>query len=801
MKILLSILIAFVVQLSTPEKLASGTALAAREPGEKLQQYARNAPLQKVYLHFNKDSYQAGEVMWFNSYLVNSVTHLPDTTPTNIFIDLISSSGIVMEKRVLLAENGSAKGDISLPLILPDGNYRIQAYTDPMRNFGDELYFTRYFYITNKKYEDMISRSQVGANKRFNKALQVSAEDYEIVFFPEGGEMIQGVNNRIAFKAVDALGHGLDARGTIVDQGGNELVNFNTLHSGMGSFEFKPEAGSSYRALVSFMGNRQQVFDLPGAMRNGIALRLDRENENILIGLQSGSEPDEPGFINDIYILAHTRGEIKYSEQVEFSSGRAKVVIPEKQFSPGVTQITVFSGDHKPLAERLVFIKKEDDFIFRPFVFRSEYEGDEYYGLQMEITDHAGNPAEGNFSMSILDGFDDHPVFSDNIMSNFLLTSDLEGIIEDPLFYLETGQDRGIELDHLMMTHGWRRFNWEKVLADDMPESSYLPSTGLAIRGRVTDPSKEDPVNNFQVRMRVLNEKIDVYTTRTDRRGYFIFNDLMYYDEFRVEIGSNRLPGDYPPNIELFTDDISGYKYQPNIYTREANIIQRGRDWKRTAAAGKSPYSGSFERRPAPRRFGTPDQTIYIDREKETRNSVLEVLRARATGLQTHGNRLMFRGPGSLNLSNEPMFMLDGAQTGSDVVLRIHPREVERIEIFRGASAAIFGVRGGSGVIVVYQRRAGDPGLQDSKEYLMTGYHSPREFYSDMFTLPFADKQAEGQAGTAVYWKPDIISGRGEDNTVLFPLTQNSSKLKIIIEGMGSQGGLAAGVFMVDIQE
>jgi hypothetical protein len=801
MKILVSLLTALIIQSTASEKFATGTGLAASEPGEKLQHYVRNTPLQKVYLHFNKNSYQAGEVMWFNSYLINSVTHLPDTTPTNIFIDLISSGGIVMEKRVLLAENGAAKGDISLPLVLPDGNYRIQAYTDPMRGFGEDLYFNRYFYITNRKYEDMISRSQVRSNKRFNKTLKMNAGDYEIAFFPEGGELIQGVNNRIAFKAVDALGNGLDATGSIIDQGGKELVSFSTLHAGMGSFELKPEAGSIYRALVSYRGDRQQVSEFPVATRNGISLRADRENENILIGLQSGIEPDEPGFIRDIYILAHTRGEIKYSEKVEFSSGKAKIVIPEKQFSPGITQITVFSGTHKPLAERLVFIGREDDFIFRPHVFRSEYEGEEYYGLQMAITDHAGNPAEGNFSMSILDVPDDYPGNSDNITSNILITSDLEGIIEDPWFYLEPGQDRGTELDHLMMTHGWRRFNWEKVLSGGLPEFNYVSSPGLAIRGRVIDPSKEDPVNNFQVRMRVLNEKIDVYTTRTDRRGHFIFDDLMYYGAFRVEIGSNRLPGDYPPNIELFTDDVSGYKYIPNIYTREAGIIQRGRDWKRTASAGKSPYSAPSEHRPAPRRFGTPDQTIYIDREKETRNSVLEVLRAKATGLQANGNRLQFRGTSSLNLSNEPMFMIDGAQTGSDVVLRMHPREVERIEIFRGTSAAIFGVRGGSGVIIVYQRRAGDPGLQDSKEYLMAGYHSPREFYSDMFTIQFADKQSEINAGKAIYWKPDINSGGAEDKTVLFPLSRGSSKLRIIIEGVGSQGGLAAGVFTVDIQE
>ncbi|MFP4365479.1 MAG: TonB-dependent receptor plug domain-containing protein [Bacteroidales bacterium] len=767
-------------------------------PEQKLDSFIDKAASHKVYLHFNKNSYRAGEVMWFNTYLLNSVTHIPDTSKTNVYVDLIDSEGVIMERRVLMAQDGVAEGDISLPLTLPDGNYCLRAYTDWMRNFDEEFYFKRYFYIGNNQYEDMIPRSDARSNRRFNRNLGQMAEDHDIAFFPEGGNMVNGVNNRVAFKAVDGLGRGLDGEGVIMDEQGNELLNFSTIHAGMGSFDLTPENGISYRAMVSFNGSRPQSFDLPKAVNEGIALRTERENEKIILELSSGTSPGEPAYRDEVVVIAHTRGDVKYSENIKFTDKEAVAVMPEELFATGITVITVFSRDYMPLAERLVFINKDDNFIITPRIFKTEHEGQDFLGIQMEITDAGGRPVDGNFSLSILDGAFSPPGSGTNILSNILLSSDLDGIIENPQFYFDTEKDMEKEMDHLMMTHGWRRFNWESVLAEELPEIRYQPSAGLAIRGRVTDPAKDEPVNNHQIRMKVMGEKEDIYTTRTDGRGYFVFDDLMYHDAFRVEVGSNRLAGDYPPSIELLTGDIKGYEYTPNIYTKEERITRRGRDWSHVKEAGKSPYEVAPETGRSPQSYGIADQTIYIDRDKVTQRSVYDLLIARAQGLQVYGNTLMFRGPASINLSSEPMFMLDGVQTGKDVVLSMSPREVERIEIFKGPSASIFGVRGASGVIIAYQRMAGDQGFEDSKEYLVVGYHSPREFYSDILSSP--DTGLDESGGRSVHWEPNMTIGQNGDNTIIIPAPASPSKMKIVVEGTGTGGGIGAGIFTIEIR-
>lgn len=769
------------------------------DPGNRLDHYTRYTESRKLHLQFNKNQYSAGDGIWFSAYLLNSVTHLPDTSRTNIYVDLIDADGVLMEKRILLAENGSAEGDISLPLTIPDGNYLIRAYTDRMRNFDEEFYFKRYLYIRNDKYEDIIPRSEVRSNRRFNRNLSRMEEEYDIAFFPEGGELIEGVTNRLAFRAVNALGGGLDAQGVVLDEQGNEIVHFTTVYDGMGNFELIPEPGVSYKASVSFNDSRPVDFEMPAARREGVALRLDREDDNILLTVSSGISNDPQNNIDEVIVIAHTRGKVRYYENMPVTDGTANATIPQDLFPSGIAHFTVFSSNNMPLAERLAFIDRKDSFTIIPQIVKLEHEQQEFLGLQMEITDETGDPVKGNFSVSVLTGDFDFPGSGGNILSNILLTSDLKGVVKNPQHYFDPAKELKDELDLLMMTHGWRRFDWETVLSGNIPEMPHSPSESLSIGGRVTDPAKDQPVSNQTIQLKVLSGHDDVYETTTDGRGMFVFEGLEYPDNYRVELSTNRLPAGHPPEFELFKADVTGYDYTPGIYTREERITQRGSNWSRDSDAGRSPYAESPDQGSTPRRYGIPDQTIFIDRDKVTQRTVYDVLVQRAQGLQVYGNEIMFRGPSSINLSSEPMFMIDGVQSSKGAVLSQNPRDIERIELYRGASAAMFGVRGGAGVIITFTRQAGDRGFQDTREYMMIGYHSPREYYSDILPSATGTSDEEMPVRT-IHWEASAFSGDEDDETVYFPYYEDAGKMKIVIEGTGSEGGLGFGEFTIEIR-
>ncbi len=786
--------------LSTIAAVSAGN-LTGDDPGARLAGYTRYTASHKLHMHFNKTGYRSGETIWFTTYLVNAVTHMPVEENTNVYVDLIGSNGVLMERRVLLSENGSAEGDISLPAALPDGNYMLRAYTDWMKNFGEEFYFTRYFYISNPGYDNMIPRSDMRANRRFNRRLSQLESDYTVAFFPEGGQIAGGVANRVAFKAANALGGGVDAEGVVVDDQGNEILSIKTVHDGMGSFELEPEPGRNYQARVVFEdGGRPQIFDLPAVRHGGVAMRVETLDKEIRVTVSSATSASDREYSGSYYLLAHTRGRVIHSEPVRLEGGETAVTISQGRFPAGITHITLFNADNRPVAERLAFVNRDESFLINLRVFKVDHEGQEYLALRAEVTDDMGQEVDGHFSMSVLGGGFAPPGSTGNILSNYLLTSDLQGVIANPQDYLDPEKELDRELDLLLMTHGWRRFEWQEVLTGELQELPHDPASSLSISGRITDPARNEPVSNHFVELKVLGGHDDTYSTRTDGRGVFVFDGLEYPDVFRVEIGSPRLAGDYPPEIELHRTPVRGYDYTPNIYTAEEQITRTGRNWQRVADAGRSPYAETRERRRSPQRYGIPDQTIYIDRETVTQRTVFDILVERAQGLQVYGNQLMFRGPTSINLSSEPMFMLDGAQTGRDVVLGYSPREIDRIEIFRGSSAATFGVRGAAGVIVAYTRQAGDKGFQDTREFIINGYHSPREFYSDFLAAPSAVILNE-QTATTLYWETDLLGGDEEDdNLVMLPLSDGLKRMKILIEGIGRYGGMVTGEYTIELQ-
>jgi hypothetical protein len=771
----------------------TGSLGPAKEAAGMLNNYNRHLDPLKVYLHVNKNNYYAGESVWFQAYLLDGRNHLPDTSATNLYVELVSRDGELMAKRILLAEKGRAEGDIVLPYDISDGNYMIRAYTDRMRNFDEEFYYTRHLYIHNQGYANMIPRSEIRSNRRFNNRLESMHDTREIFFFPEGGEMIGGIPVKVTFKAVDGLGNGIEVKGEVLD--GSEVVAvFESDQGGIGNFEFKPDAGTDYTARVSFGGDRPQNHSLPKVLAEGTTLRVIQDEENIKIDIFSaGLSTSE----EEVLLVAHTRGEVISTTRIRLNAGEAGISLPRDRFPSGIAHLTLFSGDWVPLSERLVFIDHRDAFVFYPRVIRQTFENRDYYLLTLNVTDKDGKPVKGTFSLSVLqdDGGAGGAAGSrGNILSYMLISSDLPGITHDIHNYLDPELDLSAALDNLMLTSGWRRFEWDDVLSGGMPEMEHQASSSLAISGRVMHPAGERAVPNFPVRLDIRGEN-GSFETRTDNNGVFLFDDLLFYDDTSIRISSDRTIAKSPPDFELYSAQITGIDYVPGIHTLPQQITRRGDEWTRTPGAGRSPLARKRDDGISPSQYGVADQTIFIDPEPR-QTSMYDILVTRVRGLN---HNLQFRGPTSMHLSNTPTYILDGSEVGQNVFLTLDPRYVQRIEVFSGPRASIFGVRGAAGAILAYSRRPGDPGMPDYEEYLIQGYHSAREFHSDLLPV-HAPGNRQGVPERSLLWKTDLVTDESGNITVSMPVSTASGMLKFIVEGAGFEGGIGFGVFSVQPQ-
>jgi hypothetical protein len=778
----------FAGMLLFPFLLYSGNSEEnANQVSIRLENFASHMAPHKLYLHFNKDHYNAGDNIWFKAYLIDAITHIPDTVTANIYLDLINTEGVLMGRRILLARNGIAAGDLHLPPSIPDGNYKVRAYTDWMVNFDESFYFTKYLYINNPGWSNTIPRLKVWSNRRFNRQLRKMENSYEAAFFPEGGRIVAGIPARVAFRAYNNLGKGIEASVAVYDDAGEIVQRSETGFSGLGSFEFTPEAGTTYHARVSFPSGRPRSFELPEVRDSGVVMRIQKNNDSVLFDI-AGTGATSGG---KLMLVAHSMGQPVFSRSFSLADGKYNYSIHRNELPAGISHFFILSSSAEPLTERLLLIDHQHDFHFYPQVITRG----ENYGLVFEISDKDNNPVSGSFSVSIQAGNNEQLGPHDNLVSYMLLSSDLPGVIENPGQYFISNTDTAAEADRLLILNKWQRFSVSDALSGVLPEMK-MPRKGLSLSGRLTEPAMGEVVGNYPVELVLRNTDNGTYKTMTNSRGIFEFDSLFFYDETRADISSKRLKNDYVANIEFFTPDIEGHTYVRNFHTRENRITRRGSNWSRVARAASSPYSETPSTTALAAQYGRPDQVIIIDLNTVSENSIYEVLLRRGRGIQFERGRVLFRGRTDLLFEREPMYMLDGLKTPGSVVLGLSPLDVQRIEIFRGTSKAAFGSEGGSGAILVYSRRAADRGFEDQKEITLTGYHTPNQFFGD----PAFSSADEPFNTKTILWDPEVETDNSGRVMIPFTRTSDINELRVVIEGIGFNGGFGSGVFMLKFQ-
>jgi hypothetical protein len=225
----------------------------------KLKTLSTDRVTEKAYLHFDKPYYAAGDTIYFKAYVTLGERHEPSKLSGILHVDLINTNNKIDQSLKLQLNNGIAWGDFALPDSLPMGNYRVRAYTQWMRNVGQEQFFDQTILVGSLKTTSV---------KTQKAALNISstktpAPEISLQFFPEGGELLTCVSSKIAFKAIGINGFGVNAKGVITDSDNHEICRFETAHLGMGYFYLEPQDGKTYKAKITFANGTQNITELP----------------------------------------------------------------------------------------------------------------------------------------------------------------------------------------------------------------------------------------------------------------------------------------------------------------------------------------------------------------------------------------------------------------------------------------------------------------------------------------------------------------------------------------------------------
>lgn len=773
----------------------------------KFNRYAATYPQEKAYLHLDKPYYTAGETIWLKAYLVEAATNLLDTTSIPLNIELIDNQlGAVISKKVLKLEGGMAAGDFELPDSLHSGYYRLRAYTNWMRNFDENLMFSKEFKV--HKIGDEILPT------KFNP------QDIDFQFFPEGGQIVEGLDNKVAFKASDRVGHGVDVSGIILTNSGDTVIVFDSEHLGMGVFNFKAKPNETYIAKIKYRNIFEKEVPLPNIEKQGFVMGVEAVADKNLIRLYVGHNYNKPKESGNILVVGQSQGKISYVARTPISNKSMFVKIPKDKFPEGITQFTVFDETGRPRCERLVYIFKEDYINVSITSDKRIYKPKEEVKLEIEAKDMDGEPVEGNFSVVVTDG--KQVLLSpneENILSYLLLSSDVKGKVEQPDYYFsQTKPEVRRHMDILLMTQGWRRFKWDNILKSDLSLPEFVAERGIGISGEITRQNGklfEKPVNlTFMMWQDDGERSFGSGLAATD--GTFSLQDLNFTGTSKILIQAvagklnrntkifinkakpprlERMPLPFNP-ITFDENDLADYLRRTQENLEIEKLIKARREQLLQEVVVKAKREQERDNRVL---YSHASNTLKITPDMNVSGNVLDLLRGRIPGVQVMGNPMeptvIIRGVSSLNGSSEPTFLLDGMIVDKQMIINIPVFDVDRIDVLKGADAGIYGSRGGNGVISVLTKRgdsARHPWESSGIEVTeINGYAPVKEFYSPKYDGPtMEDFQVNNRPDyrSTIFWAP-IVKTNGEGKaTVSFFNSNAETDVNIKLEGMALLG-------------
>ena len=360
-----------------------------------------------------------------------------------------------------------------------------------------------------------------GARESISRSIPIVLNNISLQFFPEGGDLIRNVKSQVAFKALNEFGKPADIAGVIVNDNGAIITEFKSYHQGMGSFHVTPEDGRQYFARITQPVDIGKEFPLPASLSKGYRVAANTDDPSqVQIDVHSPIS-------NKVTLVGQTRGKIYFSKEVRVREGSNKLTIPTAGFPVGVVQLTLF--DHKGVSrcERLLFANQHKGINIKISTDKAMYLPREPVKMTVQVNDDDGLPIAANLSLAVVDdkliSFADDK--QDNIMSYLLLSSDVKGKIEEPDFYFKKDEPKAKKaLDYLLLTQGWRRFQWAEILetstAEWQSQISYRPEKAV-VHGTVLRYKNDVPIENAKVMVLETEE-----FTYTDKAGKFAFDNL-----------------------------------------------------------------------------------------------------------------------------------------------------------------------------------------------------------------------------------------------------------------------------------
>ncbi len=761
-----------------------------------MDSHANLFPKEKMHIHFDKQVYNKDETIWYKLYLLvdNSLSGLSK----NVYVDWYDTDGKMLRQTVSPIFQSTAKGSFDLPVDYAGAFVRVKAYTRWMLNDDTSFIYQKDILINNGKApikKQAISRTR-------------------LELFPEGGTLVEGLEEKIAFKSTNQYGIPVRVKAVLMNDKNKVLDTLKILHDGMGSFMLRPLAGEKYRVEWTDENGAKGSTAITNIQQQGVALSIQGTNDKALIQVQRTENVAENS--KQLFLLVHMNERPIYKVQLKMPEKLLlNTAVPIDELQTGILQFSLFTSDWIPLEERILFVNNrmhEFNARVNPGIINLNKRGKNI--VEVFVSDTAVTNMSVSITDAELSGAEQY-----NIYSDFLLSNQLRGYIHNPAYYMKSDADSITRrLDLVMMTNGWRRFDWNKIKAAVEPKLTFLPETDfMKLQGKVYGIGTGGS-SNTQLNLILANKDSskNMYFVPVNKDGSFEERDVFFFDTAKVYYNLNadnknvgrvtevqlnngllkKQPGstirmDQQPYLQTWSDSLALVRM--NMFLAEEEKLRKSMASATlqevvVQAKIKNPMQ-ELDERYASGLFSAGDAYSFdltSDKALGAFN-VLTYLQGKVAGLQISGSgsqmSLSWRG-------GTPSLYLNEMISNVDMVQSIPITDIAYIKVMR---PPFFGSGGGGadGAIAIYTKKGGDarksdPGKKGMETTILAGYSRFREFYSPSYEK---DGSYDADTRSTLYWNPYIITNKKTPRfRIEFYNNDFSKKLLLVLEGINADG-------------
>ena len=759
---------------------------------------------EKLFVHTDKEFYLAGEICWFKLYAIDAASHRPLDLSKLAYLEWLDKDNKpVLQAKVGLSE-GHGDGSLYLPLTLRSGNYKLRAYTNWMKNDGPDGFFEKAITVVNAR----TSAGVPAATSAASSATAASTLRYTVSFFPEGGNLVENISSKVAFKVEDQYGRGMDCTGVIEEDDQDTVTRFQAQRFGIGNFMLTPRRGHRYRSTVRLADGTAIGTLLPMANQEGMVMSVSEETNNELrVNVASTPQPAAPGAAQstaaEIYLIATTRQSVRLTMAASLREGKASFLVPKDSLGEGISQLTLFNAARQPVCERLVFKNPTQSLHLDIGADQKEYATRKKISLKVAATNANGQPLTADCSVSVfrLDSMQTAP--ADHIEPYLWLVSDLKGKIESPDYYFDHPDDREA-MDNLMLSHGWRKFR---------PSTTYPPEyNGAIISGRIVDSktgvAATRPIQGY---LSLPGTRTQFTSAYCDNEGKVIFELKNFYGSQQMIVQTDPVE-DSSFRVDItnpFLDQYSAIPLPPLTLPRldSGFLAEKSLDMQvLNRYAGQRLKQFHFPAVDTTSFYDKPDFSYLLD--DYTRFVTMEeVMREYVTMIEVrrrngHYHLPFFDLPNNRFFDNDPLILLDGVPIFNiDSLMTMDPLKLRKVETVQ--RKYFLGGTWFNG-IMNWTSYKGDLGgyVLDPHATVVDyeGLQLEREFYNPVY-------ETQQQADThlpdfrnVLYWSPTLPSDSPGNKTLSFYSSDIPGKYVVVVEGLSADGAAGSSLISFEVK-